>query len=160
MFDSCFLSRRASNCFERPSTISSLAPDDDISMGWNGWKDVTPLLIHWSCVFLALTHRYVVIKLGHHWMRQWLIAWHTESLQEPFMIYRHMVLWHSLESSFKGNAKYTNSENVKYYLFEIIFASLLRLPLCQWSIPWDTGKIDRLEPVLLSWRLWVTLACI
>ena len=34
-----------------------------ISMGW-GKKDVTPLLTHWSDVFLALIHRYVKPKSG------------------------------------------------------------------------------------------------
>ena len=37
----------------------------NISMAWSK-KDVTPLLTHWSYVFLALTHRYDYQELGRH----------------------------------------------------------------------------------------------
>ena len=43
-----------------------------ISMGWCK-KDVTPLLTHWSYIFLALTHRYVVQIQP---MRSWCVTHH------------------------------------------------------------------------------------
>ena len=81
-----------------------------IPMGWCK-KDVTPLLTHWSYVFLALAHRYTELR----WQKQNISQ--TLDSKKPAILYLHMwalgCLVHILEKSdcYNSTALYTVSHH-------------------------------------------------
>ena len=68
-------------------------------MGWCK-KDVTPLLTHWSYVFLALTHRYVV-----KFVENTLVVLTGQSIGTQ-SLFRQQSIFQTTLVDWKGQAKY------------------------------------------------------
>ena len=115
-------------------------------------KDVTPLLTHWSYVFLALSHRYydlpscvsmAVVPYDLSWYRLVLVVFYTQALrgyqgrtQNSIHQKQHSPIVHLLRWSLTKTSEDASVYNMITWMFFFKMTStviIIELPAC-WSL--------------------------
>ena len=139
--------------------------DHDISMG-KCKKDITPLLTHWSHVFLALTRRFVFVYTKHTVMC--LNSWNLKFVNRLYLIpppweggdthyMREMSRFCSIDPLFQGTGKYIDSWHTP--LFQDAGESIDIRPPFSNTFP-QTSALHPPPPLYSTWffpRLWPQL---
>ena len=125
-----------------------------ILMGWCK-KEVTPLLKHWSYIFLALTHRYDHKIIVHHHVLPLLIVYRKLwKFMNPFITQTIMVIFVCLQSFFITGNKKTYLTCVSEWLSLTAFLGTGDIGVHITYLTWQTSHgLHQWYTVAMKWDL-------